>query len=108
MKKILAIITVMAASLLFSTEVHSIDKLSGVPDAGFNTMDPLESFKKDQCLVVAKNCVGGDDSVLNRVERLNREIGKGTAAYTPEELQQLRDKLNWIYYESDRFPAVML
>ncbi len=108
MKKVLAIMTVMAVALLFSTKVHSIDGASGVVDSGLNSTDPLESFKKDECLIVAKNCVGGDDSVLNRVERLNKEIGKGAAAYTDEELQQLREQLNWIYYESDQYPAVRL
>jgi len=108
MKKVLAILTVMAASLLISTKVHSVDRLSGIPESGLRSTDAVESFKKDQCLIVARNCVGGDDSVLKRVERLNNEIDKGAAAYTPEELQHLREQLNWIYYESDQYPAVRL
>jgi len=108
MKKMLAVTTVVAASLLFSTSALSVDKLTGLPDSGLTSTDSLSRFQKDQCLIVAKNCVGGDDSVLKRVERLNNEIDKGAAAYTPEELQLLREQLNWIYYESDRFPAVRL
>jgi hypothetical protein len=108
MKKMLALSIVMAASLLFSTAAVSVDRLNEVPESGLKSTDPLRQFQKDQCLIVAKNCVGGDDSVLKRVERLNNEINKGAATYTPEELQQLHDQLNWIYYESDQFPAVRL
>lgn len=108
MKRMLTIMTITVAALLFSIKVHSVEKLSGIPESGVRSTDSLESFKKDQCLIVARNCVGGDDSVLKRVERLNKEIGKGPAVYTPEELQHLRDQLNWIYYESDQYPAVRL
>jgi len=65
------------------------------------------SGMKDQCLIVARNCVG-DDTVLKRVERLNNEIEKGQSVYTPEELKSFQDQLNWIYYESNDFPAVRL
>jgi hypothetical protein len=49
---------------------------------------------------VAKNCIGGNETVLKRVDRLNREIEKGLAAYTPEELKSLQDQLKWISSES--------
>lgn len=108
MQKMLAILTVITAALLFSTEANSKEKVSGGADAVLSSAVPLENLKKHLCLILAKNCVGGNDSGQNRVERLNKEIDKGAAAYTPEELQQLIVQLNWIYYESDHFPAVGL
>ena len=55
--------------------------------------------QKDQCLVVAKNCAA--DSMQQRVDRLKKEIAKGSAVYTEEELRGLNDQLNWIKNESE-------
>jgi hypothetical protein len=108
MKSFLVVSALMVASLLYSTVIFSADKTTGVPDSNSQFKDYQGNIQKDQCLIVAKNCVGGDDSVLKRVERLNNEISKGAAVYTPEELQNLQDQLNWIYYESEDFPAVSM
>jgi hypothetical protein len=96
----------VAASLLYSTSVLSEEKSAGLPD-DYGQYKTYE-LQKDQCLIVAKNCSGGSDTVLKRVERLNKEIDKGYSVYSPEELKGLRDQLNWIYYESGEFPAVRL
>jgi hypothetical protein len=61
----------------------------------------VQQGQKDECLLVAMNCVGEDESVIQRVDRLRIEIGKGTDVYTPAELKRLNDQLNWIYSESD-------
>jgi hypothetical protein len=103
-----SILTVVAASLLISIPSLAVEKSTDFPGTGSQFKDYLDSTQKDQCLIVAKNCVGADDTVLKRVERLNSEIEKGAVVYTPEELQQLKDQLNWIYYESDQYPAVKL
>jgi hypothetical protein len=71
-------------------------------------MDYGLSGMKDQCLIVAQNCVGGDDTAMKRVERLNNEIEKGLTVYTPEELKSFQEQLNWIYYESNEFPEVRM
>jgi hypothetical protein len=108
MKNIFVFLTIVAASTLFSTTVLSEEKATGLPgDYGQYKIFEL-SGQKDQCLIVAINCIGGDDTVMKRVERLNNEIGKGGAVYTPEELKSLQDQLNWIYYESEDFPAVRM
>ena len=102
------VVAVVAASLLYSTAVLSEEKATGLSDSfGRYGTDLLKSHK-DQCLIVALNCVGGDDSVKMRVERLNKEIEKGNAVYTPEELKSFQDQLNWIYYESGDFAPVRM
>ena len=108
MKNVCAALACVAASLLFATVALSAEKTTGLPD-NYEQYKTYElNSHKDQCLIVAKNCRGGSESVLKRVERLNKEIDKGVAVYTPEELQRLQDQLNWIYYESGEFPAVRL
>lgn len=66
------------------------------------------SGHKDQCLIVAKNCTGGTDTTMKRAERLNREIDKGSAVYTQEELKRLREELNWINNESGDYSPVRM
>lgn len=108
MKNVLTVLALVAASLLYSTPAFSEEKVRGLPDdyGQYKTYE-LNSHK-DQCLIVAKNCHGGDDNVLKRVDRLNKEIEKGSSVYTPEELKGFQDQLNWIYYESEEFPAVRM
>ena len=108
MKHFLVILALVAASLFSSTTAYSEEKATGLS----NDYDQYKNYElnnqKDQCLIVAKNCHGGNDDVLKRVERLNNEIGKGSSVYTPEELKNFQEQLNWIYYESGEFPAVRL
>jgi len=47
--------------------------------------------QKDECLLVAKNCY--TDTVNGRVQRLEREIAKGTSVYTESELNKLKRDL---------------
>jgi hypothetical protein len=108
MKNVHAVIALVAASLLCSTTGFSEEKATGLADDyGQYKAYELNSHK-DQCLLVAINCRGADDGVLKRVDRLNREIEKGSSVYTPEELKGFQDQLNWIYYESGEFPAVRM
>lgn len=102
MKNLYVMLALVAASLLYSTSVLSEEKPAGL------SSDHAYELNKDQCLIVAKNCSGESEAVKMRVERLNKEIDKGSSVYTPEELQMLQDQLNWIYYESSEFPAVRL
>lgn len=106
MKNLLAVLAVVATALLYSTPAFSDEKATGVP-GDYGQFKAYE-LNKDQCLIVAINCSGGSENVLKRVDRLNREIEKGSSVYTPEELKRLQDQLNWIYYESGEFPAVRL
>lgn len=45
------------------------------------------------CLMLVKNCGREVDSLVSRISKLEREIGKGTSAYTGEELRKLELKL---------------
>jgi hypothetical protein len=107
MKIIRLLVAAVTASLLTSTAALSEEKTTGLSNDYGQFSEYDMSSHKDQCLIVAKNCLG-DDSVRIRVERLNREIGKGLAVYTPEELKSFQDQLNWIYYESGEFPEVRM
>ena len=49
---------------------------------------------KDECLLVAMNCQGNVDSVQQRIDKLQKEIGRGTAVYTDDELRILNQKLD--------------
>ena len=106
MKNVLVVLALVAASVLYSTSGLSEEKSTGLSDEYGQYKD--YELNKDQCLIVAINCSGESDTVLKRVERLNKEIDKGSSVYTPEELKGLQEQLNWIYYESGEFPAVRL
>lgn len=57
---------------------------------------------KDECLLVAQNCGDETDTIQQRITRLNNEIRKGTAVYTPDELDVLKRQLKDEYgYLSD-------
>jgi hypothetical protein len=49
--------------------------------------------KKDECLLISKNCQDQTLSIQEKIKRLQNEIQKGTRVYTPEELKRLEDKL---------------
>ncbi len=49
--------------------------------------------QKNECLLASKNCTEQVDDIYKRMQRLDREIKKGTRVYTPEELKRLRQKL---------------
>jgi hypothetical protein len=66
---------------------------------------------KDECLLVAKNCVA--DTIQDRIDRINIEIKKGTDVYTPAELKSLEKQLGdyereLLFLENnDRTPMVL-
>ncbi|GFO59779.1 hypothetical protein GMST_21040 [Geomonas silvestris] len=53
----------------------------------------MTKAQKDECLLASKNCTAQVDDIYKRMHKLDKEIKKGTKAYTPAELQKLRDKL---------------
>lgn len=65
----------------------------GVTLPGFSEEDS-ERLRKDECLLIARNCGGSARSIQDKVERLHEEIGKGKRVYTKEELKVLKDKLD--------------
>lgn len=104
MKGISIAVSMMAASLLFSVvPVLADDGTSGLSDGyGVNKLYELKG-QKDECLIVARNCYGSEDDVMQRVNRLRKEIYRGSDVYSPEELKSLNDQLEWIYSESKTF-----
>jgi hypothetical protein len=52
------------------------------------------SGRKDECLLVAKNCPEKADSIQQQIDKLQTEINRGTDVYTPDELNILNNKLD--------------
>lgn len=70
--------------------------MSAIPVVAAETgmgMNAGESNQKDECLLVAQMCKNSVDSLQQRIDRLNREIGKGTSVYSGEELRKLEFQL---------------
>lgn len=83
MKRITSVISIVATSVL----------LSATPLlAAESTME--QGSMKDECLLISMNCTNSVDTIQQRIERLNKEIAKGTNVYTEDELRNLKSKLD--------------
>ncbi|WP_298437901.1 hypothetical protein [Geobacter sp.] len=49
--------------------------------------------EKVACDLAAQNCLNRIQIIQKRIKKLNTEIKKGSAKYSPEELKKLEDKL---------------
>ncbi|MBJ6751879.1 hypothetical protein [Geomonas anaerohicana] len=76
----------------FLATVTIISALPVAAETGMG-MSGGDNVQKDQCLLVAQTCRDSVDSLQQRIERLEREIGKGTSVYTKEELNSLEFQL---------------
>jgi len=56
-------------------------------------MDNGQSVEKNECLLVAMNCANQTDTIQQRIDRIQKEIGRGSAVYTRDELRKLNDQL---------------
>jgi len=105
MKSLTRIVPVISAVLMIS----SLPVLAAEGTMGQKT-DSATGASKDECLIVAKNC--GVDSINARVERIEREISKGTSVYTGEELNKLERELKDATREqkifNNQFPPVVI
>lgn len=90
MRRILNRLALIAATLMIISVPVLADDLSVVPRREPEAMNP----GKDVCLIVAMNCGDREQSIQNRIEMIQREINKGTAVYTNEELNMLQRKLD--------------
>lgn len=81
MKRITTIFSIMATSVLLTATPLLAAESDMERDAG-----------KNECLLVSLNCADNVDSIQQRIERLNREIAKGTDVYTVDELNNLNSK----------------
>ncbi len=83
MKRIATVLSIVATSVLLSAG----SVLSAESSAG-------NDVTRDECLLASLNCASEVDSIHQRIDRLNKEIAKGTDVYTKEELSTLNMKLN--------------
>ena len=90
MKRIVSSISLMAAALLIS----AMPTLGDEGVAGTTGQQMQQPAQKDECLLVAKNCGNQVDSIQQRIDRLQKEIGRGTDVYSNEELNNLKEKLD--------------
>ena len=82
MKKIFSICSLAVAALIISAmPILSAEEMMGAP-------------AKDECLLIARNCVDNVITLQQKIDRLNREIARGTDVYTAEELGVLQRKLD--------------
>lgn len=56
-------------------------------------MDNGQKVEKNECLLAANNCGNQVDSIQQRIERIRKEIGRGTDVYTTDELRRLNREL---------------
>jgi hypothetical protein len=85
MKRITTLAPVLAAAVMITAMPVRAEE---------GTMTPSMQDGKNECLLVAMNCGDQVDSIQQRIDRLNREIGRGTDVYTRDELRQLRNQLD--------------
>lgn len=90
MNSIARTVTIVAASMLFSAMPILADE--GNMGSTESQVPQVQEGQKDECLLVAMNCGKDVDSIQERIDRLNTEIGRGTDVYTQEELKQLRNE----------------
>jgi len=53
----------------------------------------MSQAQKDECLLASRNCMNQVDDIRTRMQKLDKEIRKGTRVYSPQELKKLQDKL---------------
>lgn len=52
-------------------------------------MEQGQLLERNECLLVAVNCANEVDSIYQRIDRIKREISRGTDVYTTDELRKL-------------------
>jgi hypothetical protein len=88
MRKIAISIPVIAAALMLYAAPVLSDEWS--PAGVQEETGPV----KDECLLTAMNCTGSADSIQQRIDKLQKEIARGSDVYTPDELRILNQKLD--------------
>ena len=104
MKRIITVSSVIVASMLFSA--ITILAADNSPTAFESYGDQQSYLKKNECLLVAKNCATESSTVRQRVIDLKKEIAKGNIVYTPTELNILKEQLKWIEFDSNNAETI--
>lgn len=89
MKAIASTLTILAAALMIAAV--PIFAQEGV----MGQQEPQS--RKSECLLVAQNCPS--DSIQERIQRIQVEIGRGRDVYSSDELRRLNNELE----EAQRF-----
>jgi len=76
-----------AASLLAALPVLAAEGM------GKSMMNQDQQGRKDECLLMSKNCGDQTDSIQQRINRISHEISKGEAVYSRDELKRLNSEL---------------
>ncbi len=61
--------------------------------AGKTYLDESQRYEKNECLLASMNCASQVDSIQQRIERIQKEISRGDAVYTRDELRSLNKRL---------------
>ena len=77
MKRIVTVISVLMASMLFSAIAILGTENNPMPFGSYGKS--LQSYRKNECLLVAKNCATESSTVRQRVIDLKKEIDKWAA-----------------------------
>ena len=93
-------VSVLAAAVYFSAVPVLGDEYTGTDTE--QQSQTMQQGQKDECLLVAMNCPSDSaDTVQQRVDRLKKEIAKGSEVYRDQELKALKEQLRWIYNDSN-------
>ena len=84
MKRIICILSLLAIGAAASANAIQADNSSMKEQQG----------NKNECLLVAINCGNDFVSLEQKIESLQKEISKGRAVYSNDELQNLKKQLN--------------
>lgn len=91
MRRLITKIGLLAGALLIVAAPVLADDMSVIP-----SREPAAvPAGKDQCLLVAMNCGDRAESIQNRIDEIQKELNKGTAVYTNDELKALERKLEF-------------
>lgn len=75
------------AVLLAAVSLSAMPVLAQEQGAGESDQQQMQ---KDECLLASQHCRDNVDTVQERIQRLDREIGKGNSVYTDQEIRQLQ------------------
>jgi len=87
------LLSVLAAAIFFSAAPARGEEYY-IPETDMPQI--MHHGQKDECLLVAMNCTDSykADTVDQRIDRLKKEIDKGTDVYSEYELKQLNKQLD--------------
>lgn len=88
MRRITRKLTLLAATLMiFAVPAHADE---GTLD---RTLEQGQQVEKNECLLVSKNCINEVDTIQQRIDRIQKEISRGSDVYTNDELRKLDREL---------------